>query len=137
MFQKGVDAVWETIGGKVLEECLKHLAIKGRLLIVGGISGYKTENKEVFTKLDLSNLPEQLLFKSAAVQGFFLPAYADCKIPYFKYLSESLETGKLKIIYDNGAKTAGTEFFGVEGIIEGVEHLHSGRNIGKVVVRMS
>ncbi|GFY75845.1 prostaglandin reductase 3 [Trichonephila inaurata madagascariensis] len=136
-YPKGVDAVWETIGGKVLEECLKHLAIKGRLLIVGGISGYKTENKEVFAKLDLSNLPEQLLFKSAAVQGFFLPAYADSKIPYFKYLSKSLEAGKLKIIYDNGEKTAGTEFFGVEGIIEGVEHLHSGRNIGKVVVRMS
>ncbi|GFT91339.1 prostaglandin reductase 3 [Nephila pilipes] len=136
-YPKGVNVIWETIGGRIFEECLKNLATRGRLLIVGGISGYKTENKEIFTKLDLSNLPEQLLFKSAAVQGFFLPAYAECKTPYFNYLKENFETGKLKIVYDNGEKTTGTEFFGVEDIIKAVEHLHCGRNIGKVIVRMA
>ncbi|GFS97673.1 prostaglandin reductase 3 [Nephila pilipes] len=136
-YPKGVNAIWETIGGKVFEDCLKNLATKGRLLIVGGISGYKTESKEAFTKLDLATLPEQLLFKSAAVQGFILSHYAECIGPYLKYLSESLETGKLKVVYDNGEKTIGTEFFGIDGIFKGVEHLHSGKNIGKVIVRMS
>ncbi|KAF8792484.1 Prostaglandin reductase 3 like protein [Argiope bruennichi] len=136
-YPKGINVIWETIGGKVFTECLKHLAIRGRLLIVGGISGYKTENKEALTKVDLSNLPSQLLTKSATVQGFLFTQYPDEEGYYFKYLSESLESGKLTVVCDNGEKTTGSEFFGVEGIIKAVEHLHSGKNIGKVVARVS
>ncbi|GBO04620.1 hypothetical protein AVEN_186548-1, partial [Araneus ventricosus] len=78
-----------------------------------------------------------LLFKSAAVMGFLLTQYPDEEGYYFKYLSESLESGKLTVVCDNGEKTTGSEFFGVEGIIKAVEHLHSGKNIGKVVARVS
>lgn len=63
----------------------------------------------------------QLLFKSAAVQGFLLPAYFECFPSYFKHLAELLENQKLKPIVDNGQKTTGAEFFGMEGIIKGVE----------------
>ncbi|GFT11088.1 prostaglandin reductase 3 [Nephila pilipes] len=136
-YPNGVNVIWETIGGKIFEICMKNLAIKGRLLVVGGISGYKKECKEGFTKIDVSNLPEELLLKSNTVQGFSLLHYWKCAAYYFRYLSQRLETEKLKVEYDNGEKTIGTEFFGVEGIIKGVEHLHSGKNIGKVIVRMS
>ncbi|CAL1262450.1 unnamed protein product [Larinioides sclopetarius] len=60
-YPKGVNVIWETIGGKVFTDCLKNLAIRGRLVIVGGISGYKTESKEALTKVDLSDLPGQHL----------------------------------------------------------------------------
>ena len=33
--------IWETIGGKVLETLYKHMAKLGRLVVIGGISGYK------------------------------------------------------------------------------------------------
>ncbi|GIY99309.1 prostaglandin reductase 3 [Caerostris extrusa] len=137
LLQKGVNAIWETIGGKVFEDCVKNLAIRGRLLIVGSISGYKTENKELTTKLDLSELPGQLLFKSATIQGFLLSHYANCFSSYYNYLKELLDCGKLKALYDNGENTAGEEFFDLGGVIKGVEHLHSGKSIGKVIVRMS
>lgn len=52
--------VWETIGGKVFEDCLKNLAVKGRLVIIGGISGYKSETKEALPRVNLSYLPEQV-----------------------------------------------------------------------------
>ena len=38
-----MDVVWETIGGQVFETLFNHLAPKGRLIIVGSISGYKSE----------------------------------------------------------------------------------------------
>ncbi|CAL1262452.1 unnamed protein product [Larinioides sclopetarius] len=135
-YPKGVNVVWETIGGQVFDDCLKNLSIRGRLIVVGGISGYKTEEKEALIKRDLSSLPEQLLFKSATVMGFLVSAYNECFASYFKFMSESIESGKLKILIDNGEKSTGNEFFGMEGIIRGVEHLHSGKSSGKVTARL-
>jgi len=136
-YKDGINVIWETIGGEVFQTCLKHLSRKGRLLIVGGISGYGSEDKEMMINPDLSKLPQQLLLKSAAVQGFLLSDYGDCFETYFKYMFENLESGKLKPVFDIGEKTAGGEFFGMDGIINGVEHLHSGKSIGKVIVRIS
>lgn len=135
-YQNGVNVIWETIGGQVFETCLKHLAKKGRLLVVGGISGYKTEDEHGLLKVDLSDLPGQLLFKSAAVQGFLLTEFSDCFATYFKYMIESFEKGQLKTIIDDGKHCTEAEFVGMEGIIRGVEHLHSGKNVGKVVARI-
>ncbi|GBO00421.1 Prostaglandin reductase 3 [Araneus ventricosus] len=59
-YPKGVNVVWETIGGQVFDDCLKNLSIRGRLVVVGGITGYKTEEKEAFVKRDHSSLPEQV-----------------------------------------------------------------------------
>ena len=53
-YPEGVDVVWETIGGKVFETLFKHLAPKGRLVVVGGISGYK---KDGFPDVQIPNLP--------------------------------------------------------------------------------
>ncbi|KAF8792486.1 prostaglandin reductase 3-like [Argiope bruennichi] len=135
-YPKGVDVIWETIGGKVFEDCFKNLALRGRLLVIGGISAYKDEDRESVQKRDLSALPEQLLFKSASVVGFMLLHFGECFASYFKYMSETLEAGKIKVVLDNGEKSTGNEFFGMEGIIRGVEHLHSGKNVGKVYARI-
>ncbi|CAG2117518.1 unnamed protein product, partial [Medioppia subpectinata] len=43
-FPEGVDVIWETIGGQVLENLYNHLAPMGRLVIVGGTPGYKDED---------------------------------------------------------------------------------------------
>ncbi|GIY18595.1 prostaglandin reductase 3 [Caerostris darwini] len=134
-YKNGIDVIWETIGGKVLETCMKNLAIKGRLVIVGGISSYKSEDK-FMPAMDLSMLPQLLLSKSAAVIGFRRAEYRECFASYFKYMSESYEKGHLKTITDNGEKSTGKEFLGLEGIIDGVEYLHSGKSIGKVIARL-
>ena len=36
--------IWETIGEDVAQTLFKHLAPKGRLVIVGAITGYKDED---------------------------------------------------------------------------------------------
>jgi prostaglandin reductase 3 len=42
ILKNGIDVIWETIGGKLFETLLKHIAVKGRLVIIGGTEGYKT-----------------------------------------------------------------------------------------------
>ncbi|GFS39951.1 prostaglandin reductase 3 [Trichonephila inaurata madagascariensis] len=125
----------EDLGEVLAKEYPK--GVNGRLLVVGGISGYKTENKEALIKRDLSSLPEQLLFKSASVIGFLVLEFKECFASYFKFMSESLQEGKLRIINDDGQKSTESEFFGMDGIIRAVEHLHSGKSIGKVIARLS
>jgi len=42
-YPKGVDVVYECIGGEIFQTCLDNLAVKGRLIIIGFISGYEDE----------------------------------------------------------------------------------------------
>ena len=39
-YPKGIDVVYECIGGDLFETCLAALAPKGRLILIGFISGY-------------------------------------------------------------------------------------------------
>ena len=38
----GVDVVYESVGGEVYNTCVNRLAIKGRLIVIGYISGYQS-----------------------------------------------------------------------------------------------
>jgi len=49
--------VWETIGGAVYETLFKHMRTRGRLVIVGSISGYKSETKP---EVSIANLSTQV-----------------------------------------------------------------------------
>ncbi|RWS00348.1 quinone oxidoreductase-like protein, partial [Dinothrombium tinctorium] len=51
--EDGIDVIWETIGGSVAEMLFSHLADKGRMILIGGISGYKDEGFPPFNVPDL------------------------------------------------------------------------------------
>ena len=53
-FPEGVDVVWETIGRQTLGTLLKHLAYRGRLVIIGSVSGYKQSE---FSGIPLQTIP--------------------------------------------------------------------------------
>lgn len=73
-----VDLVYESVGGTTFEVCVNNLAVKGRLIIIGMISGYQdgstwsASSGNINSNLSLS---ARLLPKSASVRGFFLPHY--------------------------------------------------------------
>lgn len=56
---------------------------------------------------------------------------------YLPKLITMVATGKLKVLIDSGSNTKEGPFKGVKDVVRAVEHLHSGRNQGKVVVQIN
>lgn len=133
-YPNGVDVVWESIGGEMFKTCLKHLAIRGRLIVIGYIRQYK--DKEGYKPVDLSYLPPQLLETSTSVTGFRLFHYEEDFQHYHTKLMEMYERKELKVLTDQGQTTQGGSFIGLASVARAVEHLHSGKSTGKVVVEI-
>ncbi|KAL3196370.1 hypothetical protein MRX96_001705 [Rhipicephalus microplus] len=133
-YPEGVDVVWETVGGETFDTLFRKLRPRGRLVVVGAIKGYLDDDKP-FPDVDLRNLPYRLLARSTTLAGFLLTSYADLFPEYVAKLYMMLQDGTLVPRVDLGVNAEGGELKGVEGCIRGVEYLHSGKSVGKVVVK--
>ncbi|KAK9044328.1 hypothetical protein V6N11_072638 [Hibiscus sabdariffa] len=125
-FPKGVDIVYESVGGDMFDLCLNALAIRGRLIVIGMISQYQGEHG--WMPKNYPGLVEKLLTKSQTVGGFFLPQYSYLWKEHLDKLYNLYSSGKLKVAIDP------KRFLGLRSVADAVEHLHSGKSSGKVVV---
>lgn len=125
-YPKGVNLVYESVGRKMFDTCVKHLARRGRLVIIGYITEYAGQPEEVMS----ARIYTQLLWKSASVRSMFLPHYLREYLPtHLMKLVGLLQSGQLKVEVDP------TEFTGVDAVVDAVDYLQSGVNNGKVIVR--
>ncbi len=124
---RGLDLVYECVGGDLFDTAVRALAVRGRLVSIGYIGEY-VEGLESVTG---PRVYAHLLQKSASVRGFFLPHFARAYPEHLARLTALLAAGTLHIEVDP------TEFVGLGRVADAVEHLHSGQSRGKVVVRMS
>ena len=120
----GLDVVYEAVGGDLFDTALRALAVKGRLLSIGFVGEY-VDGPERVTDVRVYH---RLLAKSASVLGFFLPHYARHFREHMGRLMGLVASGELRVAVDP------TEFRGLGAVADAVEHLHSGRSQGKVVV---
>ncbi|CAN7976411.1 unnamed protein product [Ixodes persulcatus] len=134
-YPEGLDVVWETIGGKTFEVLLDRLSNRGRLVVVGTISGYQSGDK-AFPHVHLRNLPSMLIKRSASVSGFHLSHYHNLIPEYMVKLNKMMQNGSIVARVDFGLNAEGGELRGLDGCVRGVEYLHSGKSVGKVVVKM-
>lgn len=124
-YPEKIDLVIENVGKGLFDAAVDNLNIRGRLVVNGYISEYKHEP-------DIIQAPRiyyKLLWKSASLRAFLLPHYLDD-------LPGALED--ILALYSQGQlvpTTDPTEFRGVNAVADAVEHLHSGQNAGKVIVR--
>lgn len=125
-FPKGVDIVYESVGGEMFDLCLNALAVHGRMVVIGMISQYQGEHG--WKPLNYTGLCEKLLAKSQTVAGFFLVQYSHLWQPHLDKLFHLYSLGKLKVAIDP------KKFLGLHSVADAVEYLHSGRSVGKVVV---
>jgi len=146
-YPRGIDIVYESVGGEMFLECVKNLAVKGRLIVIGFISGYEDGSawKGVAkngaaassgaavkaTKKPPPPLPALLLGKSASIRGFFLNDYADQFKSHMAHLSQSVANGSLQSIVDP------TRFVGLEQVPLALDRMYAGKNVGKVVVDLA
>lgn len=71
-FASGVDVIYESVGGDMFDVAVDALAPRGVLIIIGMMSAYAAG----WPLSQHEGLAEKLLWKSAAVAGFFLLRYA-------------------------------------------------------------
>ncbi|XP_028673044.1 prostaglandin reductase-3-like [Erpetoichthys calabaricus] len=130
----GVDVVYESVGGSLFEMAVNCLANKGRLIIIGFISGYQSASG--LKPIRAEALPAKLLLKSASIRGFFLPHYYSEYASAMKDLLEMCENGDVSCELDTGELSPEGRFLGLDSVFRAVDYMYSGRNLGKVVVEL-
>ena len=125
-YPKGVNLIYESVGGTLFDTCVRALALRGRLIIIGFISEYIDGPQPVRQP----RIYAHLLSKSASVHSFFLPHFSRHYREHTARLFELIEGGKLRVAIDPN------EFHGLDAVTDAVEYLHSGKSMGKVVVKL-
>ncbi|KAI9006306.1 NADPH:quinone reductase [Hyaloraphidium curvatum] len=125
----GADLVYESVGGDTFDACVENLAIGGKMLIIGAISGYLDPNAKggSIASGDFSKI---MFGKSGSVASFYLPHFTKEYPVHYARLVKMMEDGVLDCRVD--LRPAG-----VEKAPEAVGYLHSGRNVGKVVLPLA
>jgi len=128
-YPKGVDIVYESVGGETFEACLNNLAVFGRLIVIGMVSGY--QSGDAFRGgAGNPNVPAKILAKSASVIGFFLNSYHKLFKRHYQQLMTLIQEGKIESVTDSA------KFKGLEQVADAIDYLYQGKNIGKVVVEL-
>lgn len=119
----GIDLYFDNVGGSILNACLGQLAMRGRVVLCGAISGYNA------TELP-AGPPNyvNLIVKRGRMEGFIILDYLDRFPEAQAELFGLLAAGKLQH---------------AEHVVEGLEHvgdalnlLFTGGNTGKVIVKV-
>lgn len=132
----GLDVVLEGVGGNMLKVALECLHPEGRLLQIGYISEYPHSgvSKNANTDFDVADLfwksqtierGKQTIYGNAWPKDYKL--VAGCKNRVLDLFAEK----KLESIVDDSPK-----FVGLESVSEAIDHMLSGKTIGKVVVKI-
>ncbi|KAI9905533.1 hypothetical protein PsorP6_013468 [Peronosclerospora sorghi] len=129
---RGVDLVFESVGGEMFDVCVNNLARKGRIIVIGAIAGYQDSSawKHKISKTT-TPLPSKLLAKSASVRGFFLNDYFRDTQAYTKKLTTLVQRGVLNAGVDP------SKFYGLEDVPNAIDYMYERKNIGKVVVDLT
>jgi NADPH-dependent curcumin reductase CurA len=119
----GIDLYFDNVGGSILDACLAQLALRGRIVLCGAISGYN-DRGAAKGPANYANL----IIKRGRMEGFLILDYLDRFPQAQAEMAGWLGAGKIK---------------SSEHIVEGLEHapdalnlLFTGGNTGKVIVQV-
>lgn len=125
-YPQGVNLVFECVGRKMFDTCVDNLAIGGRLIVVGFISEYADNLEQV----NQPRIYHKLFWKAASIRAFLMPFYREYQAETYPRLFHLFHSNQLKVSIDS------TEFRGLDSIVEAVEYQLSGKNQGKVIVKL-
>jgi NADPH-dependent curcumin reductase CurA len=119
----GVDLYFDNVGGEILDACLARLALRGRVVLCGAISGYN----------DAAPGPGpahyiNLLLRRGRMEGFIILDYLDRFPPAQAEMAGWVAAGRLK--------HAEQVVDGLERAPEALNLLFTGGNTGKLLVKV-
>jgi len=125
-YPRGLDIAYDSVGGRVFDVFLDHLAIRGRLVI----SGYTSEVGKPLQTVTAGRPWTKLYFKSASIRGFINPHFQEFWPEAAQRLLGLYYSGALTVLVDP------TPFIGLEAVPDAVAYLMAGKNRGKIVVKL-
>jgi len=131
---KGVDVIYESVGGDTFKACLNRLGVKGRLVVIGFISAYQNGSGIDKTHRD-GTMVTKLLMNSSSVCGFYLMNHKEDFPKHMMQLVTMLNEGKLHVLLDRCADN-GKTFVGLDSVFDAIDYLYSGKSKGKVIVEI-
>jgi NADPH-dependent curcumin reductase CurA len=125
---KGIDLVYDTVGGYLFDVLVENLAVRGRLVV----SGYASDMGKVGlpATINRSRIYEQIYWKAAQIRCFQNALYSEFQDEASHRILDWYESGKLKVKLEN------RRFKGIEAIFDAIDYQLSGQSIGKVVVEL-
>ncbi len=122
----GIDIAYDSVGGAIFDAFVDNLAVKGRLVI----SGYTSEVGKPWEQVTSPRIYQKLYFRSASVRAFINPHFEEFHPDAAQRLIGMYQRDEIEVFVDP------VEFIGLEDVPAAVEHLLSGKNLGKVVVKL-
>jgi len=119
----GIDVYFDNVGGDVLKAALRHINRGARIPLCGIVSQYNA------TELPPGPNLAPLIVNRALVQGFIVSDHAERMPEFLRDCGEWVRTGRLKYRED--------VVDGLEGAPEALIGLLRGKNLGKLLVRVS
>jgi NADPH-dependent curcumin reductase len=119
----GIDLYFDNVGGEILDACLARLALRGRVVLCGAISGYN-DRGAAKGPANYANL----IIKRGRMEGFLILDYFDRLREGQQVVAGWLREGKIKSsehIVD-----------GLENAPDALDMLFTGGNTGKVIVKL-
>ncbi len=123
---KGVNIVFENVGGEILDAALANLAMRARIILCGGISSYNdTSDARSPGLLNYMNITVM----RATMTGFIVLDYAPRFAEGVQALATMMAQGKLKTIEDVQ--------HGFENCPATLRRLFEGKNVGKQLLQLT
>ncbi len=125
---KGIDLIYDTVGGELFDVLVQNLAIRGRLVV----SGYASDMGKVGLpeSINRPRIYEQIYWKAAQIRCFQNALYSEFQDGASGRIMNWYKSGLLKVRLEK------RQFKGIEGIFDAIEYQLSGQSIGKVVVEL-
>jgi hypothetical protein len=117
----GIDLYFDNVGGPILDACLAQLALRGRIVLCGAISGYN-DRGAAKGPANYANL----IIKRGRMEGFLILDYFD-----------RLDEGRAEVagwLAEGKIKSSEHIVEGLENAPEALNLLFTGGNTGKVIV---
>jgi NADPH-dependent curcumin reductase CurA len=120
----GVDVFFDNVGGEILDAALDQLALGGRVVLCGAISGYS----DFEHRPGIRNL-HRLIIQRATMRGFLIFDHMDRVPEAIGELAAWAAAGKIKNQID--------VVEGLENAPEGLKRLFTGQNLGKQLIKIA
>jgi NADPH-dependent curcumin reductase CurA len=124
MIEGGINAYFDNVGGPMLDAVLPNMAHYGRVAVCGMVAAYDSD-----VPLPGPARFDQVLMRRLRVEGFFIPDFLHRGAEFLPQLRAWLDEGKLTVRFDETA--------GLENVLVAYERMLTGRNIGKVIVKLA